>query len=743
MSFEETVSLLGGDINPTDGGNENSTNRRSSILSNTSTRSSDNHKQQKFMPKSEVQPSATESKQLLPAAKITANPNCDNTNSTSSDESHSSANNLRFSLPLNCAPADKKDGTATGNSTTYPKKSILSNASQSQCSTSNYKRPPDGGWGWVVVFASFMINLIADGVSLSFGVIYPELVEAFGESKSKTSWVGSLFLSIPLITGPIASALTDHFGCRKVAISGSILASLGFCLGSFSTKIEHLFLAFSLSGFGLALCSVTSIVCVAYYFEKRRSLATGLSVCGTGLGTFLFAPLTIYLLEEFGWRTTLLILSAIFLNIILFGLLIKDLDLEDDSDEESSSEEEDSTSDIESNVIDSEMNSIADEEANFEDESEIERRHQSKLSSALSCHKSRDNSDESLASNHNKRISFSKNARMRHISECEPTAGSMPRTCASLINIPTYIKNAGNKNVNESDSSKPDSGTNDSIGELTFRRGGYLHGLITYYPHLLSLFLPWNLECNDLTVKTVPSKSREKLPTLNTDTSKPNGIDLVKEGKERRSPQVEFETPPPSPGLRSSRDSLSHPHDSLAIPVPDPENYDQLINFRPGRIGAASRLVRGRGHRHRLHQHHLNNDLLGGGNCLHNLRLQRGSLTYRSAMLIISKYKLKASSAPDIYKTSMATINEDKVHLLVLLCIDFIPCTIIYRASRFLIISRRFCVTWLTCPHSRIFRTLSFVSRISSCTPASIFPTSTCPTKPSPVDRLKRKAHRC
>lgn len=84
-------------------------------------------------------------------------------------------------------------------------------------------KPPDGGYGWVIVFASFMVNVIADGITFSFGVIYVELLKYFGEGKAKTAWIGSLFMAMPLLSGPVASFLTDRFGCRRVTIIGSVL----------------------------------------------------------------------------------------------------------------------------------------------------------------------------------------------------------------------------------------------------------------------------------------------------------------------------------------------------------------------------------------------------------------------------------------------------------------------------------------------------------------------------------------
>lgn len=56
----------------------------------------------------------------------------------------------------------------------------------------SYPACPDGGWGWVIVFASFMIHVIADGVIYSFGLFYFELAKHFGASKAATSMVVSL-----------------------------------------------------------------------------------------------------------------------------------------------------------------------------------------------------------------------------------------------------------------------------------------------------------------------------------------------------------------------------------------------------------------------------------------------------------------------------------------------------------------------------------------------------------------------
>lgn len=58
-----------------------------------------------------------------------------------------------------------------------------------------------------------------------------------------------------------------------------------------------------------------------------------------------------------------------------------------------------------------------------------------------------------------------------------------------------------------------------------------------------------------------------------------------------------------------------------------------------------------RQHPHRNHHHVMD--------ILKDLRIHRHSLTYRGAMLNINRYRLRASSCPDIYRNSMTTIASD------------------------------------------------------------------------------------
>ena len=53
----------------------------------------------------------------------------------------------------------------------------------------------------------------------------------------------------------------------------------------------------------------------------------GIAVCGSGVGTFVFAPLTNFLLEQYGWKGANLIFAALLFNCAVFGALMRPLEL--------------------------------------------------------------------------------------------------------------------------------------------------------------------------------------------------------------------------------------------------------------------------------------------------------------------------------------------------------------------------------------------------------------------------------
>ncbi|XP_034186520.1 monocarboxylate transporter 5-like isoform X1 [Osmia lignaria lignaria] len=193
--------------------------------------------------------------------------------------------------------------------------------------TSTIMEPPDGGWGYFVVLASFLIHVIADGVTYSFGIFYLEFLYYFEEGKGTTAWIASILVGVTLCSGPISSLFVNKYGCRVVTIVGSILASVSLFASMWAQNVVTLYFTIGIgTGLGFGLIYLPAIVSVTCYFEKYRSLATGIAVCGSGLGTLIFAPCLKYLISEYGWRGAIMICSGIVLNCIVLGALFRPLE---------------------------------------------------------------------------------------------------------------------------------------------------------------------------------------------------------------------------------------------------------------------------------------------------------------------------------------------------------------------------------------------------------------------------------
>lgn len=69
---------------------------------------------------------------------------------------------------------------------------------------------------------------------------------------------------------------------------------------------------------------------VGKYFSRRKALAYGIAMSGSGIGTFILAPVVQLLIEQFSWRGALLILGGFVLNLCVCGALMRPITLKED-----------------------------------------------------------------------------------------------------------------------------------------------------------------------------------------------------------------------------------------------------------------------------------------------------------------------------------------------------------------------------------------------------------------------------
>lgn len=119
--------------------------------------------------------------------------------------------------------------------------------------------------------------------------------------------------------------MVDKYGCKRMTIVGALISTTGFILSTFARNIVVMYITFGfLGGIGLALCYVTAVVAIAFWFDKKRTLALGLAAAGCGFGTVIYSPLITVLSLEYSWRGTVLILAGLFANMVVCGLLQRD-----------------------------------------------------------------------------------------------------------------------------------------------------------------------------------------------------------------------------------------------------------------------------------------------------------------------------------------------------------------------------------------------------------------------------------
>ena len=68
-------------------------------------------------------------------------------------------------------------------------------------------------------------------------------------------------------------------------------------------------------GFAMGMVYNSSFSIVPRYFDKYKATAAGISMCGVGVGAFVFPPIIKALIDTYGWRGTFLMIGGAIIDV--------------------------------------------------------------------------------------------------------------------------------------------------------------------------------------------------------------------------------------------------------------------------------------------------------------------------------------------------------------------------------------------------------------------------------------------
>lgn len=186
--------------------------------------------------------------------------------------------------------------------------------------------PPDGGYGWVVVFSAFLVMGLTAAVLKNFGLFFLDIQSHFGVLSSTTSWVTSTTIAMFHLGAPAASVLTLLFSQRVVIVVGGLLCASGMLLASLDLSLPWLYLSMGiLQGTGISFSWIPANSMVSHYFVRWRPVAYAIASSGECVFAIMFSPFFQWLIETYSWQGALLIIGGLQLNLCVCGALMRPL----------------------------------------------------------------------------------------------------------------------------------------------------------------------------------------------------------------------------------------------------------------------------------------------------------------------------------------------------------------------------------------------------------------------------------
>ncbi|MFH1491500.1 MAG: MFS transporter, partial [Pseudomonadota bacterium] len=151
------------------------------------------------------------------------------------------------------------------------------------------------------------------------GLFYAAILKEYGWGRAEAAGAFSLMMIIHAMMAPLTGILIDRFGPRRIFPFAGVILALGLVTSSIMTQMWHLYVSFGVfAAIGTNMLSYAPHMSrVPRWFVRKKGLAVGLILSGTGTGTLILALLVGFIIKAWGWRPAFVVLGGLIFFVVV------------------------------------------------------------------------------------------------------------------------------------------------------------------------------------------------------------------------------------------------------------------------------------------------------------------------------------------------------------------------------------------------------------------------------------------
>ncbi|XP_037512253.2 monocarboxylate transporter 9 isoform X2 [Rhipicephalus sanguineus] len=179
----------------------------------------------------------------------------------------------------------------------------------------------DRNWG--IAVAAAVASFFNLATQINSGFFFVAIIDTFSVDHSNASWPQSVFTIMTYSGSLIVVVLQRHFTVSQITLLGSLMLWIPLIGAAFAPNIAVMTLTLgALHGMGAGIVLVSFMVTLGLHFDKYLAVASGLRDAGTTLCAFVFPSLLSFLNSLYCLQGTLLIYSALAMNVTVVALFL-------------------------------------------------------------------------------------------------------------------------------------------------------------------------------------------------------------------------------------------------------------------------------------------------------------------------------------------------------------------------------------------------------------------------------------